>query len=362
MLGQAVVNLLRLVVQLFGEGQHRGLERRERRMQVHDHAGVLLFCIDHLFVVCVAEEGQSHTVRAEGRLHHIGDVALVGLLVEIFQALAGVLLMLLEVVVRAVCNAPELAPAEREQVLDVCGGLGIEGKLLFGVVAQAHVLFRHAEGQQPVAAEAAPVFEPFQIGARLAEEFAFHLLKFTDTEDKVARRDLIAEALSHLAYAEGDLFARGALDVVEVYEDALGGFRAEVEFIFCILRHALERLKHQVELADVRKVGGTAVRAFDVVLFDEIHHLLVAPTVRRFPGEVLDQFIGTMARFAIAAVHQRVGEAAHMAGSHPDLRVHQDCGVQTDVGGAFLDELLPPSPFHIVLKLHTERAVIPGIG
>ena len=47
--------------------------------------------------------------------------------------------MLLEVIVRAVGDAPQLAPAEREEVFKVRGRLGIEGELVLLVVAQAEL-------------------------------------------------------------------------------------------------------------------------------------------------------------------------------------------------------------------------------
>ena len=110
--------------------------------------------------------------------------------------------MLREVVVGAVGNAPQLAPAEGEQELEVRGGLGVEAQLLGIVVAQAEVLVLQADRQQPVVAERAPVVEPLQVGARLAEELQLHLLELADAEDEVARRDLVAEGLADLADAE----------------------------------------------------------------------------------------------------------------------------------------------------------------
>ncbi len=62
-------------------------------------------------------------------------------------------------------------------------------------------------------AEVLPVGEPLQIGAGLAEELQLHLLELAGTEGEVARGDLVAEGLAHLADAEGQLPAGGALDV-----------------------------------------------------------------------------------------------------------------------------------------------------
>ena len=114
--------------------------------------------------------------------------------------------MLRQVVVRAVGDAPKLAPAEGEQELEVRRCLGVEAQLLGIVVAQTQILVLQTDGQQPVVAERAPILEPFEVGAGLAEELQLHLLKLAHAEDEVARGDLVAEALADLADAERQLF------------------------------------------------------------------------------------------------------------------------------------------------------------
>ena len=230
------------------------------------------------------------------------------------------------------------------------------------MIPQAHIFLLHPQLQQPIPAEGTPVGKPLQIGARLAEKFQLHLLKFPDTEDEVAGSDFIPEAFAHLGHAEGQLFAGGALHVLEVDENALGGFRPQIHLVFRILGDALMGAEHQVELADIGKIVAAAVGAADVMLLDEFHHPLIAPAVRDGTVEILDQLVGAMTAFAVPAIHQRVGESAHMAGSHPHLPVHQDGAVQPDIGGAFLNEFLPPCALDVVFQLHAQRAVIPGVG
>ncbi len=95
------------------------------------------------------------------------------------------------------------------------------------------------------------------------------------------------------------------------------------------------------------------------MLLDIGHHLFVGPAVRSFTGHIFDQLVRTMAGLAVLAVHQRVGEAAHMPRCHPHLRIHQDGRIQPDVVGGLLYKLFPPGAFDIVFELNTERAVIP---
>ena len=235
-LGKLVVELHRGTGEhvLLGKRQDRGLEGGECGVEVQHDAHVvvaLLVLADDLLIVGVAQDREHAALHAERRLDDVGDVFdhVLALALAIDHLHAAGVLMLREVVVRAVGNAPELAPAEREEELEVRRCLGVEAQLLGIVVAQAEVLVLQADGEQPVVAERAPVVEPLKVGARLAEELELHLLELAHAEDEVARRDLVAEGLADLADAERELFARGALDVIEVDEDALRGLGAEVD-------------------------------------------------------------------------------------------------------------------------------------
>ena len=73
--------------------------------------------------------------------------------------------------------------------------------------------------------------------------------------------------------AEGQLLPGGALDVLEVDEDALCRLRTQVHGVLRVLGDALEGLEHQVELTDVGPVVLAAGGAGDVVLLDEVLHL-----------------------------------------------------------------------------------------
>ena len=277
--------------------------------------------------------------------------------------------MLGQVIVGAVRHAPQLAPAEGEQELKVRGGLGIEAQLLGVVVPQAQVLVLQTDGKQPVVAEGPPILEPLQVGAGLAEELQLHLLKLPDPEDEVAGGNLVAERLADLAHAEGQLAAGGALGVDEVGEDALGGLGTEIHGVLGVLGDSLEGLEHQVELADIGEIMLAAGGAGDVVLLDEILHLLLGEGVDGLGqlyalllAPVLDELVGPEALLALPAVHQGIGEAGQVAAGHPGLGIHEDGGVLAHVIRVLLDELLPPGLLHVVFQLHAQRTVVPGVG
>ena len=308
-----------------------------------------------------AEEGESHPVGAQRGLYDVGNVAFVGLLIEIFERFAAGLLMTAKVVVGAVGDAPKLAPAEGEEILNIGGRLGVEGKLFLLVVTKAHILLFHAEGEEPVLAVILPVVEPVQISVGLAEEFALHLLEFPGAEGEVAGGDLVAEGLADLADAEGQLFPGGALDSGKVHEDALRGLGAEVDLALGVLGDTDESLEHEVKLPDVGEVFAAALRAGDAVILNVGAHLLEGHAIG-VAAVFFNELVGTVTGFAVLAVHQRVGEAAHMAGGDPGLGVHDDGGVKAYVIGGLLDEFLPPGLFHVVFELHAQGAVVPGVG
>ena len=218
-------------------------------------------------------------------------------------------------------------------------------------------------------AEGAPVVEPLQISAGFAEELQLHLLELADAEDEVARGDLVAEGFTDLAHAEGQLAAGGALGIDEVGEDALRRLRPQVHGVLGILGDALERLEHQVELPDVGEVVLTAGGAGDVVVLDEVLHLLLGEGIDGLgqlhavlAAPVLDELVGAKALLALLAVHQRIGEACQMTAGHPRLGVHEDGGVLPHVVGVLLHELLPPGLLDVVLQLHAQGTVVPCVG
>ena len=331
-------------------------------MEVEHHAGVVLLRVDHFFVIRLGEQRQEQPLHTQGRLDHIGHILLAGGLVKVFQILAAGLDVLGQVVVGTVRHAPQLAPTKGEAVLKVRGGLGVEAKLLRIVVTQPQVLRLHIERIQPVTAEAAPVIEPLQIRAGLAEELQLHLLKLAHAEDELAGGDLVTERLAYLGHAERNFLTGGALHIGKVHKNALCRLRAQIDLVLAVLGNTLEGLEHQVKLANVRKIVGAAVGAGNILFLNIVAHLFVGPAGHIGAVKSLDQIVRTVAGLASAAIHQRIGEPAQMAGGHPGLGVHQNGAVQTNIIFILLNELLAPSLFDILFQLHAQGAVVPGVG
>ncbi len=115
-----------------------------------------------------------------------------------------------QIEVGAVRDAFELAPVgtlEAEAVFDVDGALRIVRELLFGMLVVAQVLRLHTEVEVPLGARVDPVLLPCLVGAGFDEELHLHLFELARTEDEVAGRDFVAEALAGVRDAERRLGA-----------------------------------------------------------------------------------------------------------------------------------------------------------
>ena len=98
-------------------------------MEAHNCADILLLVAvlvcgdDLLFVISLCNDREEESLNTEGRLDNVGDVLLICLRIEVLQRLTAGVDVLCKVVVSSVCYAPELAPAEWEEVFKVCSCL-----------------------------------------------------------------------------------------------------------------------------------------------------------------------------------------------------------------------------------------------
>src|SRR4029079_1746744 len=119
-----------------------------------------------------------------------------------------------QVEVAAIVDALELLPAEREAVLHVDRLLGVVRELVGGVLAEAKAGLGDAIARVPAPAPREPVLEGRCGVVGLDEVLHLHLLELAHPEDKVARADLVAEALADLGDTERDLLPAPLLDLL----------------------------------------------------------------------------------------------------------------------------------------------------
>ena len=391
---------------LVDEREDAGLHRRHARREVHVDARRAR----RVGGVRLAEERERAAVGARRRLDHMREVALGALLVEVAHllALAAAGRVGLQVEVGAVGDALELAEAgrgEREAVLDVARArafLRVVREFVAVVLAEDEVLAREADLLPPREAPVAPPLVPLVRGVGADEELDLHLLELAAAEGEVARRDLVAEGLADLRDAERHAHARRIDDVPEVDEDALRGLGAQVRERVLVADRAAVRLEHEVELPRLgERAGFLRVRSDRAGALlggdrDEgpqhmhrgIERVALLVLRERLGGGrpllfvVLDEgvqartrggraedreVVGAVALLALPAVDHRIVESADMARGDPDLRVHDDRGVDADdVDGVAigtdqlaLDHIVPPRVLQVPLERCAHRAVIP---
>ena len=77
-------------------------------------------------------------------------------------------------------------------------------------------------------------------------------------------------------------------------------------------------------------------------------HLLVH-LVLDFGEIVLDEYIGAVPLLGVLVVDKRIIEGTHMSGRFPNLRVHEDAGIDSHYILVEADHRVPPVLFDIVL-------------
>ena len=152
----------------------------------------------------------------------------------------------------------------------------------------------------------------------------------------------------------GGFFRRRGEHVVEVHEDALGGFGAQVVQAFLAGDGAEVGLEQAGEFLRLGPLAaGAAVGAGDVleaVLGGTALLLLV----------LFLEVVRAVALVAGQALHQRVGEDLDVAGGFPDLAGQDDGGIEAHDVFAAADHGLPPLALDVFLQLGAERPVVPG--
>ena len=233
----------------------RNLDRREAGIEPqHDS----LLVIDHVLVVCVEHEREHRAIHPQRGLDHPRPKAGLGVLVEISQVLAAELRVLIEVVAAALGHALQLAPSERIQELDVGGAARIMRQFIGRVFAGAQMLALDSEFDVPVESEIDPVAIPllFFLAIGTNEELHLHLLELAGAENEILGGDFVAERFALLRDAERQLDALRIDDVLEVRENSLRGFRAQIDNRRGVFHRTHEGFEHQVEIARRRQLAA----------------------------------------------------------------------------------------------------------
>src|SRR5262249_26106748 len=147
-------------------------------------------------------------------------------------------------------------PADRKEVLDVARAGGVVRELVGAMRPHAEEVWADSELDVPALADLDPLAGPALGFPRRHDELHLHPLELPRPEDGLAGRDLVAERLADLGYAEGRLLARERHHVLEVDEDALRRLRPQVDLRALARDRSDVGLEHQVELARLRQLAA----------------------------------------------------------------------------------------------------------
>src|SRR5882724_932976 len=156
----------------------------------------------------------------------------------------------------------------KKAIVNIDGALGIVRQLCFRLFVKPQVVGRNTDVHEPLITRVYPFLMDLFVLARPDKIFHFHLFELSRTKDEVTRRDFVAKRFANLRYAEGQLAPAGVEYVVKVDEDALRGFRSQIDECVGIIfsRRSDVRLKHEVERTDFCPILLTAIRTLDQVL------------------------------------------------------------------------------------------------
>ena len=259
---------------------------------------------------------------------------------------------------------------EGECIFDVRCPDRVVAQLFGSVLAQAQALTRQPQIGVPLHPAVTPVLIPAVRRRGVAKELDLHLLEFARAKSEIARGDLVPEALSNLRYPQRDSDARAAEDILEVHENALGGFGPQEGRTLLVGQRADVGLEDQIESARLGQrserfgVGTQDTRAvlhldqgkrlavpleLIRVLFAKVEKLQSAPSsilllLVRLGGRCHEDSLAlgfhpaaahlvvSVAAFGFTTVNHEVGKQVIVPRTLPDLRMHDDRGVDPGHG------------------------------
>ena len=237
-------------------------------------------------------------------------------------------------------DALELAPTPRVHELDV-GRAGRVVRQLVGVVRpEAQLVLGDAEVEVPAEALAAP-------STRTTSA-----LSSGGTKNSIS---ICSNSRVRKMKLPGVISLRNDLPICAMPN---GGFLRVVVCTFLKLTKmpcAVSGRRYATDASS--STGPTCVLNIRLKLRASVKRVLGAAVRARAR---LGQLVGAEALLAVAAVDERVGERGDVTARLPDLRRHEDRGVEADDVVAQLHHRAPPGVLDVALEQHAERPVVPG--
>jgi len=315
-------------------------------MEAKNHTGLFrAFLVgDFLLIVRFAQEGEGCSIDTGAGFYHMGDKFLPCLFIKIFKGFSAGLLVLFEIVVRAVGDSLQLFGSKRERVEEVVCSLGVEGAILFWNIEDRDFIARDTDRFVPSKSISKPLVEPLFSLFWANEELNFHLFEFAGAKGEVAGINFVSEGFSNLGDSEGKLFAGNLENIFKLNKHSLGGFRAKVGEVTFVFDWSNIGFEHEVELAGFSEISTAGV--------DHFAGFLGA-------GRGGD-LVGTEAAFTGFAVDHGIGEGGFVAAGFPYGTAHQDGSIHSYDIVPVLGHRFPPVLLEVALQCNAQGAVVPS--
>ncbi len=196
----------------------------------------------------------------------------------------------------------------------------------------------------------------------MREILHLHLFEFPCTENELPGGDFIAKRLTDLRDTERYSDTGRVKHILVIDINPLTRLAAQIDRLYGSISREIAEigLYQQIEFLNRSKIFFPTLRTNDILsvfIKERIDFGLTHFFIRRhadFLKEVIRAHPG-MARFAFC---KRIGKSTDVSGCFPNLRMHKNCGVQTDDVFAHLHHIFPPFPFERIGELDTIRTEI----
>src|SRR5690606_35468584 len=143
---------------------------------------------------------------------------------------------------------------------------GIVRKLV--MIMKTIFLLRNTKRQMPFHTSFFPIFKPLKFITRLYEVLHVHLLKLTDTKDKLTSNNCITEGFPYLSNPKRNLHSSSLLNIKIVYKYTLSSFWAKINNICVLTNRAHLGRKHQIKLTNICPVSASRYWANNTKFFN----------------------------------------------------------------------------------------------
>ena len=161
---QAVNNLtgfFRQTVFLY-QRHNRQFHRSQSSRQFQNHTAFTILQL--LFAIRCAHDTKEHTVNTDRSFDYVRSIRLIQFRIEIFDALAGELLMLRQVEVSARVNTFHFFESERHQEFDISSGICVMSQFIVIVITIACIA--ESKSFMPFQTDFFPFLEPVKFSSR----------------------------------------------------------------------------------------------------------------------------------------------------------------------------------------------------